>query len=496
MKFFSLIFLFILLLSCAFAGETDHKLRVQSKDGKFHKIKASTYLNSWGRPEVRLEATAIPNIVKGINPILGFGRDLDDDGKIESWFMYNTREGFKVHQFKTNHPFGFDAVQNQLFKEYSTSADMYLNVTTVVLASYMSMAASHVYSSQIEFAQELFDLHEIAVRLHRGQSMERKTLNQKQVRLISMLLQEGLRRSQEKLQKAEGKEFFVLAAVDVGIFLSSAKIIALLGKGARFIGTALLNTAEGQFFAGLIRNFISHKMIFIKNIGAKLGTLASLSTVALQNAIFKTASHQALKRALANVVRAMIAKNRVYTLVETSARKAAQMAYRWNPAWKMTLLKKGTGVVMSLAMPHRDVDPSSFMHDLMAQEETRINILASVDVSPNTQFSAQVIGMADLKNKTVTYFGQQKTKEKIVKASWKVGPLSYLDMADNHAMEFLEQATVHSNKGHLQLIGYMIVVVNEVGWNHVKDKVEDKLINGQPAGQKTILVPITVETPS
>lgn len=479
----------LLFINCAFAGETVHKLRVQSQDGSFHKIKASSYINAWGRPEVRLEATAIPSIVKGINPILGFGRDLDDDGKIESWFMYNTREGFKVHVLKTKHIFGFDAVQSTLFKQYKTSVDMYANVAAIVLVSYMSMAASHVYSSQIEYAQELFDLHEIGVRLRRGQSMERKTLNEKQVKLIGLLLQEGLRRAQEKLKSAEGKEFYVLTAVDVGIWLSSAKIVQLLGKGARYVGGAVLATAEGKYFAALIKKFIAHKMAYITSMSAQMAKFANISTTVLQNSIFKKVSHQAFKATMSKVVNAMIAKNRLYTIVGNSALKLARVAYRWDPNWKMYLVKRGTVTAMSLALPHREVKASSFMKDILSQEKVKNNILAAADVKEGTKIQAQVIGMASVKDKTITYFGEQKTKETIVKASWKVGPLSYIEMADTTAMEYLEAATIQSGKGHLQLIGYMIVVVNEIGMDKVKGKVEDKLING-----KTVLVPITVES--
>lgn len=479
--------LMLMLSLSAFSGETVHKLRVQSKDGKFHKIKAASYINAWGRPEVRLEATAIPSIVKGINPILGFGRDLDDDGKIESWFMYNSREGFKVHVLNTKHIFGFDAVQSTLFKQYSTSVDMYANVAAIVLVSYVSMAANNLYSSQIEYAQELFDLHEIGVRLRRGQSMEKKTLNVKQVRLIGMLLHEGLRRAQEKLKNAEGKQFMILTAVDVGIWLSSAKIVQLLGKGARIVGGALLATAEGQYFAAIIKRFISHKMAYITSMSSQVMKYANIAVAAVQNSLFKKASHAAFKGMLSKVARALVAKNRLYTMVGRSALKAAQFAYRWDPNWKMTLVKRGTVTTMSLALPHKEIKASSYIKDILGQEEVKNNILAAADTQENKKVSAQVIGMADMKSKTITFFGEQKAKETLVKASWKVGPLSYIDMADSHAMDYLETATIQSGKPGLQLVGYMIVVVNEIGMDHVKGKVEQGLLEGD-----TVLVPITV----
>jgi hypothetical protein len=116
-NFLSVIILSLISLA-ALAKEERVILTTHTSRGT-SKVQAYQYLNHWGRPEIRLEGNALPKFGSA-NPILGYGRDTDDDGKIDTWFMIDEDKGLLNYTLPSQSIWAHDVIQKKLIIQYSS----------------------------------------------------------------------------------------------------------------------------------------------------------------------------------------------------------------------------------------------------------------------------------------------------------------------------------------------------------------------------------------
>ncbi len=468
------IILFLLFLLCSFQafalGESYTTLKALDKDGYTHTLRAFTYTNGWGRPEVRLESGTLPRLAPGINPLLGYGRDFDDDGKIDTWFMWNADDGFVRYDIKGQHPFGFDVIEKKLFSRYHTTIGMHLNVLAISVMSYLSIAVSHLYTSQKEFFSEMLDLEEIKFRLDRSQGMGLERLNLKQTSIMRAILTDGYRRSSEKLGHANNRDFYVLIAADVAIWLSGSVVMKWLGKGFSIAGRMFLNTTAGAAIENVIHGILSRAVLSITAKFALmkkgLGTLFSFA----QMQIAKSLSNNIFKNTMSKMIRGLITRSAVTRgLGMTIAKKILTKI----PHWGFTAASITIGMVGDLRAEEFDQHrPDQLIRDIVASEQVQTQIIqASVDhPTAQTKVKFSVAALLNYKKNIISTFEDADYRD--------TASLNGTTIENKIALQYIEELGMKSHKPGFALVGYVLVLVER-------------------GGQKTptpVIIPVTAST--
>lgn len=486
MKHFLCFFLLLLGTLSAWGEETKHVLKVKDKEGDYHRIYAYSYMNALNRQEVRLEATAFPEIIKGINPIIGFGRDLDDDGRVETWFMYNTRNGFVRYTTHPQHPLGFDAIENDLFRYYSTSADMYANVIATAIFSYLTITVAKTHESQIEYYKEIMDLEEMTLRYQRGMSMNISKMAPYQSEQIRHFLIDAHRRTEEKLDKAMGRDFVLLGAVDIVLWLTGAKVIQYFGKGMAVVGRTLVNTPLGRVVIKNIGTVLAHRKVQLSASKSLLmrgmtRITAPLAASRLSSLIFK-------KRF--NILgKGLIARSLLVKQVSKISQKAFKGSIGHIRQWRYTLISLGTGFAYNLAHADVNEEPESLVKDLLEQREVQERIIqTSCPVAKGNKVTTQVLGFVDIRTGEVLAFNSRTMTRYSLNTGMEItntvmGANLHQNHVENAALNFIEGLSVGNQRAGGKLLGYVVVVTINLAPNLLDEHLKK---------EKLTLVPMMV----
>lgn len=464
----------------SFVYGRDHTvLKIIDMDGEEHNLHAYSYTNGWGRPEVKLVSAALPRIAAGINPILGYGRDLDDDGKIESWFMYN-KDGYVRHVLPSTHPLGYDVVRTQLFRRYTTSADMYANAAISSILSYLSIAVSHAYESQSAFDRETIDLLEIKIRLDRGQSMGLAHLSPAQVVQVKKVLAEGFRRSLEKFTRATSRDYWTLGGVDIALWLSGGIFVKYLGKGFQVAGKFFARTPIGQFAKSFIDDIATRRLAMLSREVASasrgLNTVLPLAEINSIRALTQSSFIQVFNR----IGRALIFRGKIAHWMEIYSARLISNIVRLPHELKMTIYSLGVNPAMDFANASEinGREPDSMIKDLVEHSAIKQQILqcAVGDLPRGTPTKVKVLGMINLERETLVTLNQRNFTETDFKIGWKLIGGNVQNALDNQALIYLENLSKKTHNRRLKLLGYLVIVVDEVAGSIVKDSLKPTLV--------------------
>ncbi len=451
--------------------------------GYKHKVRAFAYKNEWNRPEVRLEAADVPRIAPGVNQVLGYGRDFDDDGKIETWFMWHSDYGFVRYTLKGSHAHGYDMVQNQLFKQYKTTALVQANIFASAIVSYLSIAAARVVKSQLNYFKEMLNFEEISVRLWRGQGMRMEKLSPEQSRKMGLLLHEGYRRAKDVLDRANNQEFLALLVADVALWMSGGIVVKYIGKGIKFASGLFFATSAGlavkNMMAGLLRKsmgFIANSMTFVQKAAGAVFTLAQMNAakgitaMGLKDAIGKIGKGLILRGAIATKVRAILAatKKKVGT------------------RWMFTAASLAGSMMNDIrAESIRHEDPSRLVQTVTQSHKMQKQIVQCLAGNqPNgTKVSYTVKGIVRLEKKVMNVMSENG----YVDMAFDIGTRFAMDnarqTADNLAINYVDNVVTEFRQPALVVVGYLVIMGNEMTNGSVKRKLN----------QTPVLCPITAD---
>ncbi|MBY0415145.1 MAG: hypothetical protein K2Q18_13320, partial [Bdellovibrionales bacterium] len=143
------IFLFLCMTIFSFvqAAQTNvqkpvvQKVSLKGVNGELFKVSLISYKNHNEELEVRIEATGLPRMASHINPLLGFGRDTDQNGKVDTWF-FMTKNGIDTTVEEGKNALGDDILGRLLVKKYRSTFSMYVTSATTSLLSYLLFSAS------------------------------------------------------------------------------------------------------------------------------------------------------------------------------------------------------------------------------------------------------------------------------------------------------------------------------------------------------------------
>ncbi len=314
MKSFSffIISLFCLSLTCVRA---EHDSLANSiyynftdQQGKQARLNLSSYTNQNNEMELRIEATGIPRFAEKINPLIGFGRDLNHNGKIDSWFILS-KNGIELVQKEGVNSFGTDVLNDILKDKYKTTFKMYASSAALSILSYLSITANAGINIQEEFYQDWMDLEQL--RIQSDQDLDKLTTSQTRTQALfySEMISLGYKDLALKMEQFSKKSFWGYAFADIGLWISGAIVIKWVAKIFVHIGViatenAFINSIKEVFvsFFEKQKNLIESRLQSMKN--------RSGPTLAKKEVVFAL-TMATYKQALKNTLRAQNAKFRI-----------------------------------------------------------------------------------------------------------------------------------------------------------------------------------------
>lgn len=521
-RIYALLLCFFLSITALAASEKRQEFTVIDSEGGRHKVRAFYYTNDNGAPEVRLESAAIPRIAEGINPVLGYGRDLDDDGKIDTWFMNDKDEDFKVIHATSADPFCRDVIEQQLFKQNYSSAQMYLNSISSSLMGFFFMSASGAYHSQREFDWETVDIAERTIRLNRMRGQVGPgQISSLQYAYAKAELEEYTERSVRRLQEAGGKNYWLMAAADAGLWLSGGILIKWFGPLLTKAGISIAGSSAGRQAQLLVKRLLSKRIAKIsltkplQAIGESGSRVAAATIVPL-----KAMSDEMVKRSFQRTSRALIARGRLGRIAAKVSYRALLGAKKAAAEWKyIVFFNIGLQTVsetIANAKEVEDPNPAVMVGRVLERPETQQNLAyMALDTVQMTAMSGAFksnkmrflscgfVALNDSFTVNVLVKHDHNYERVGFDTGWEVGIGNAQVQLDMASLGYFERMATRTKNPKLKLLGYVVVLVDQgagyVGYSKAAAVVEADEAKKAAARKiqnerfKTILVPVTAE---
>ncbi|MBY0518224.1 MAG: hypothetical protein K2P81_15045 [Bacteriovoracaceae bacterium] len=490
------IFIFLCLLSSAFAADLSRvDIYALTNKGTTH-VRSFRYINEWGKPEVRLESGALPKMGK-VNPILGYGRDIDDDGKIETWFMIDDQEGLVRMELPSRDNWGDEAIKYKIFKSYHATTKAHIAAAYGAVFGYLLMSISHGWQSEREFWRELMDLDEFTMRLEN--SKKHGEITRAQWNESVDLLSSGYQETLTKFEKATGREYWALAGADIALWLSGGVIVKGLGKVFTFIGRPLAQTAivtEGKAALG--------KMI--GKIAARTRSQLSRLRV-LKGAPVNAVASQVIKQRFPSTLRALMAKNqfnrKVLPIVAKTMISLKKAALEWRYLTFMGTLQLSTEV-FAHSSEVLSPNPTEFAKNVLHHPDIMQNVgfmtsdaflmtAASHGIKPKGVRYA-TCGFIALTNSTVTNLvikGEKDYTRVALDTGWEAVIGNAQVQIDLASLKYFETKALRASNPKLKLIGWAIVLVDQAAGFVGYSQATQALANSRQ--QDIQLVPVLAE---
>lgn len=450
---------FILFSHLALARETKTDITAQTRNG-IYRVNAYNYLNAWGRREVRLES----NIVGAIQ---GYGRDTDDDGKVDTWFMLSREEGIMVIPLHSNQVWGHDVVRTQLFKKYQSST--FASAASAygsVMGMFMISTASAV-SALDEFWRELIDLEEFSIRLKRSKSTG--DIDYEQWRKSADLLMAGYNETIQKFEHAMGTQYWTLAAADVGLWVTGGIILKGAGKALMVLGKPLsglpLVSSCKEVYKAIAGKFIQRYRREMARLRVFRGVSAKLLTTS------------AVKQGFPRTMRSLMSKNLLLRrTIPVVGRLGAGMK-KATLGWRYIAFMGGLQLATESFAHYDEVkspDPTQFAKNVMNHPEIMQNVsfmtsnaylmtIASHSVK-KSKLKFAMGGFIAMTNSGVTNLvirGEKDYKRVALDTSWEAIIGNTQIQLDLKALSHFERLAETNKNPRLKFIGWAVVLVNQ-----------------------------------
>jgi hypothetical protein len=296
----------------------------------------------------------------------------------------------------------------------------------------------------------MLDLEEIKFRLDRSQGMGLEHLNLKQTSIMRAILTDGYRRSAEKLSHANNRDFYVLIAADVAIWLSGSMVMKWLGKGFSIAGRMFMNTAAGAAVENVIHGIVSRAVLSITAKFALmkkgLGTLFTLA----QMQIAKSLTNNIFKTTMSRMIRGLITRS----AVSKSFGMVVKKTFTSIPHWGFTAASLTIGMVGDLRAEEFDKHrPDQLVRDIVANEQVQTQIIqASVDhPTSQTKVKFSVAALLNYKKSLISVFDDADYRDTAAPSGAQI--------ENKIALQYIEELGMHTHKPGFALVGYILVLV-------------------------------------
>lgn len=486
-------FLFIFLSFNILGSEY---ITVFNQNNESSKILLTEGVGPTGVKEVRGDATGFPKIIKGLNPILFYGRDLDHNGNIETWFFLH-EEGVRVVIKEGKLPLGQDVLPEILKAQFQSSAKLYFSTATMTILSYLFFTADEVKSEKARFYLDWINLEELNIRISNEEKRSTGIMNKNQLEFQKLILHYGFSKLHEEMQQFHAKDLFGYIAADVGIWLTGGVIIKWGGK---LLSTPLKMLTESSFFKFLSENigriFETQKEVIATKLESASSKLGKTKEKTKQNLVKLTP-----KNWRQNLTLSLNAQNLKLKIL--SGGKAFYQGVK--SEWRYIVLNssiQATAEGMSRFQEIKDPNPFVMAKNLFSNPEVQQNMgFMAIDtvlmtgVSKNLKtMKAKFMASAFIAITNSTLINVFIKKENdpnriIVDTGWEAIIGNGQVQIDLLALNYFEKLGQKNNNPNLKLLGYAVVLVDQGIGYYTYSKISEKSDSLDDQFKK-VLVPI------
>jgi hypothetical protein len=453
------------------------------------KVRITAYHNQHNELEVRLEASELPEFTEHINPILGFGRDVDGNDKIDTWFLI-TDHGIKTIRREGYNIFGIDVLDDILKKQFKTTFEMYVSSVANSLFSYLSWTVEHKQSFQEEYYQSWMDLEEARIHFETEMTNSPIPLHPVKIKHYEEMIKAHLKELTHKMDNFYKTDLWSYAAVDVGIFFTGAQLIK--GFGSIFAHIAILKIPQNQLLLSVqtyLLTFVTHQK---KLIEERLGSFNhTAGNVATKSALKMGTT----KISLSQFIKAQRTKNFLLSGINKIIPVTKEVFKNAASEWKYIGLNAGVQAGAEFFARYDEVydaNPLKMAH----------NFLSNKDVQKNLQFmTTETFFMTGLSKRLNTLKGRYLASGAFSLANSSINNIilnDHIDMdrvamdtaweviignsqvqADLFALESFEKLSLSKNNPKIKLVGYMLTLVDMGAGYYIYSEITTKLEESQ-----------------
>lgn len=510
----SLILLLILLaFSSVSAKEHEERIKFTDSYGETITVGLTSYKNKFGELEVRVDAAGMPKLLDKFNPTIAFGRDLNDDQKIDTWFII-TKKGIETEQIQGNDPLGRDVLPKLLFKKHPTSASLYLSAGTTTILSYILLAAKESNDKEAQYTQDWINLEELKLRLDAETKSDSNSLTREQIQFQYFLISQGYKNMADEMEKFAKADFWKWAGVDVALWVSSSFILksaaSLMIKAGLFISDTTIYLSIKEELAALITKNITVLRNKGSSILERMGIAREKGEKAAGLAFAKMSMFR-IRTTIAAAITSQILKKRMIRAATPLMKWPGKIIQGAASEWQYIALNSGIQLTAETIARYDEVyDPNPLV---MAK-----NVLTNEDILQNIGFmTTDTVIMTGLsKNLTSMkarflvsgYIGLQdstlinvviKNDDNYKRVALDTGWESLIGNAqvqiDLKALETFEKMALKKNNPRLKLLGYAVVLVDQgigyLGYSKASEKVKEN--KNSDSTQSLKLIPVLAE---
>jgi hypothetical protein len=507
-KFFLYVIACIFItMNLAFSNEKTKisHLKIFDSNGDHTTISLTTYTNKQGQLEVRIDAGGIPKLFDKLNPTIGYGRDLDGNGKIDTWFFISNN-GVDVVQKEGIDSLGQDILGDLILAKYKTSTSVYLSTATTTALSYLFLTADELTETSKSFYYDWMNLEELSLNLEKERNNPNSTFTYTQLTAQGQLISFGYSQLANESETLAKRDIYGYMAADLGLWLSGGIVIKWGGK---LLAVPLRYLSETSVMRYISENTIT----FIK----KQQEILALKFKFLSSK-YPLDKAQEVSVQVGVRLRAKTWRNDVGMSIKSFVLKRKLLAaavYIFAGAaseWKYVALNIGVQSVAESITHYDDIldsNPAIMTKNLFENHEVQQDIgFMTLDTVLMTGLSRKLktnkakfmaCGLIALHDSSLINFviKRDNNYQRIaLDTSWEVVIGNAQVQADLAALSYFEKLAIKNNNPKIKLIGYAFAIVDQtIGYVAYSKAAElvDQNKNKTKSVLKPVLVPIFVE---
>lgn len=508
----------IFLCVSAHAGDSKKlKLTLVDAEGESFDLSLISYKNHLESLEVRIEARGLPRINKHINPLLGFGRDTDDNGKIDTWFFV-TKSGMDITVKEGSDPLGKDILGSLLQQKYRSSFMMYVTSATTSLLSYFFMSANESVNIEEQYFYDYMDLEENRLVFEREIDQMHSTLMREQLQFHYQLTSLGFKSLADKMDKFVKRGFWGYALADIGLWITGSYVVKWVGS---ILYKAKIIASEMAFVQSLKETFIGFfekEKIQLENklnvLKEKMASVKPTTKKAATTATFVLTA-RTWKEALKNTLIAKRFKGRISRTIMKGFQWPVKVAKAAGQEWKYLMIGPSLQLGAEAYARYDDIqdpDPAQMAQNLITNSEVQQNIaymttetVLMTGISKNlktTKAKFIASGVVALTNSSILNLAIKDNPDlqrMALDTGWEMVIGNAQVQGELKALEFFEKLALKKNNPKLKLLGYAVVFIDtSVGYVAYSKVTSAISPNEKPKEQskeepKMMLVPVLAE---
>jgi regulator of PEP synthase PpsR (kinase-PPPase family) len=505
-------FLFLFVESShLFAADEKSTLTKQDiLDESGHKISISilSYKNHNDDFEVRLESRGLPRIMNKINPLLGFGRDINNNGIIDTWFL-TTKNGIEIVKKEGIDPLGKDVLGRVLNEKYKSTLGMYVQSAASSLLSVLFLSVNEGVNIQEEYYRDYIDLEQMRLQFEENLENPKTAITRNQIQFHYQLLSFGFKDLADKMEHFSKRSFWGYTLADIGLWVTGGIVVSWAARVLAKIGIIASETAFITAIKDSVVSFFEKQKIMVhEKIQIAKGRLTQ-ATVKKESAIVLSAA--IYKYSLTQTLKSYKIKNKLHSLVVGTIKFPKNIIKGASSEWRYIGMNTSVQLASEAYTRYDEIkgeNPAETMRNLLTHSDVQQNVgfmtadtIMMIGVSKNlktTKARYMASGAVALTNSTIVNFGFKEDADLSRVAfdtSWEAIIGNGQVQLDLMALEYFEKLSQKKNNPKIKLLGYAVALIDMAAGYVVYSKVTTALEKkkNEEVKPQVILVPVFAE---